>query len=105
MKIQASKVFADFINRTAANMGFKARAELVYFTENGYTMNVNIWGPSWSDYDSKTGKYKVIRVEYPAEYYAAPVYLTTGELCAEFRRRNVRDFDGLAEMIRDLLYI
>lgn len=105
MKIAATKVFADYINKAAKKMDLNIHAELVYFTEDGYTMHVNMWGPNWVDYDSKTGKYKAIAVSYPAEYYANINYLTTAGLCAEFRRRGVRDLAGLDAMIYDLLAI
>ena len=105
MKIAATKVFADYINKAANRMGLNIRAELVYFTENGYTMHVNIWGPNWVDYDSKIGKFKAIAVSYPAEYYANINYLTTAGLCAEFRRRGVRDLAGLDNMLYDMIAI
>lgn len=105
MKIAATNVFARFINSTAAKMGFQAHAEIVYFSEMGYKMNVNIWGPGWVDYDAKRDKFRVIRVEYPNDFYANPTYLTTPELCNEFRRRGVTDLAGLQDMIQDLIYI
>ena len=105
MKIAATKVFADFINKTAANMGFQARAELVKLTDRAFTFSVDSWGPDWADWDPKSGLYKAIRVTYPGDFYACPVYLSTRQLCEEFRRRGVRDFDGLALMVRDMCEI
>ena len=32
------------------------------------------------DYDIETGLFSAIRIDYPAEYYACPRYLTTREL-------------------------
>lgn len=105
MKIAATKVFADFINKTVSKMGFQARAELVKFTERGFTLNVDCWGPDWADMDPKSGLYKAIRVTYPGDFYACPVYLSTRQLCDEFRRRGVRDLEGLADMVRDMCEI
>lgn len=105
MKIAATKVFARFINSTAAKMGFQANAEIVYFSEMGYKMNVNIWGPDWVDYDAKRDKFRAIRVVYPNDYHANPTYLTTPELCKEFRRRGVTDIAALQEMIQDFVSI
>lgn len=71
MYIQVSKVFARFINETAKIKGFAARAEVVEVTENFYKWNVDIYGPrDFRDYNGRTNKYKVLAVEYPADYYA-----------------------------------
>ena len=105
MKIAATKVFADFINRTAAKMGFQANAELVKLTDREFRVFVDCWGPDWADMDPKSGLNKAIRVTYPGDFYACPVYFSTGQLCAEFRRRGVRDLEGLADMVRDMCEI
>lgn len=72
-------------------MGFQARAELVKLTDREFTIYVDCWG--------------AIRVTYPGDFYACPVYFSTRQLCAEFRRRGVRDLEGLADMVRDMCEI
>lgn len=36
------------------------------------------------DYSPKTGKFSVLRVQYPDEYYAMPSYITTRDLARLF---------------------
>lgn len=106
MYIQVSKVFAKFINDTAKLRGFAARAEVVEVSENFYKWNVDIFGPkSERDYNWQTGKYKVIAVEYPGEYYAPIRYLSTDELISEARAAGVHDIDSARDMLQALLEI
>lgn len=37
------------------------------------------------DYSAKTGKFSVLRIKYPDEFYAMPSYLTTADLSWLFR--------------------
>lgn len=107
MKIQVSKIFAKFINETAKKKGFQAAAAVVDLSENQYRYFVgDVWeADQYGDYNYRTGKYKAIIIEYPAAYYASPVYLTTAALNREYRRAGVRDLEGLENMIQDLLEI
>lgn len=105
MKIAATKVFADFINKTAKVRGFQAHAELVKLSNRQFTMLVDINGPDWADWDPNTNLNKAICIEYPANFYACPVYFSTSQLCAEFRRYGVKDVAGLQDMLEDLLSI
>ena len=106
MYVQVSKTFAAFINKTAKQKGFKARAEVVEVTENFYKWNVDIFGPRDDrDYNWTTGKYKVIAVEYPGDYYAPVRYLSTDELINEARAAGVHDIASCQDMIYNLLAI
>ena len=105
MQIKVSKVFTNFINETAQKMGFEASAQVVEYTEQQYTNFVNIWGPNWTDYNPATGKFKVIVISYPANFFACSTYITTAELVHEFKKRNIQTFDQLREMVRDLCEI
>ena len=103
MKIQVSKVFADFINKTVKGVD----AQVVKLTDRQYRFNC---GDPWDagehgDYDWQTGLYKAILVCYPADYYACPRYVSTKELTGEFRRQGVKDWEGLKEMLKDMLTI
>lgn len=106
MYVQVSKTFAAFINKTAKQKGFQARATVVELTERQYQIHVNLWGPaSDRDYNWTTGKYKVIAVEYPGEYYAPVRYLSTDELISEARAAGVHDIASCQDMIYTLLAI
>ena len=104
MKIKVSKKFADFINKTAKELGFKCEASVVTMGDKGYRLNIGLDAmldaQDNGDYDWCEGEYKAIRVNYPAEYYAAPKYLTTAELTKEVRRRHVSTTDDLKDMVR-----
>ena len=105
MNIQVSKVFVNFINKTAKEMGFECEAVLEYIPQSTYQWTVGDLWDGEQDYDWEKCKYKVITILYPAEYYACPMHLTTARLCAEFRRRGVSTMQELKEMIRDMVEI
>lgn len=109
MKIKVSKVFADFINKTANELGFSAEASVQRMSERGYVLNVGMAAQldadDYGDYDWAEDEYKVIRVVYPAEYYACPQYLTTKSLTDEYRRRGVSTIDELKLMLKDILSV
>lgn len=109
MKVKVSKVFADFINKTAKELGFKAEASVVTMSERGYRLNVGLDAmfdaQDNGDYDWAEDEYKVIRVAYPDEYYAMPQYMTTASLTKEFRRRGVSTEEELQQMLREMCEI
>lgn len=109
MKIKVSKVFADFINKTAKELGFCAEASVQRMSERGYVLNVGMAAQldadDYGDYDWAEDEYKVIRVVYPEEYYACPQYLTTKALNDEYNRRGVSTIDELKQMLKDILSI
>lgn len=105
MKVKVSKVFAAFINKAAKELGFKAQASVVTMSAHAYKMDVSMdlfAAEDCGDYDWTTGECKAIRVEYPAEYYAMPKYLTTAELTKACRRRQVTTEAELKDMVRYL---
>lgn len=106
MKVKVSKVFADFINKTAKELGFKAEASVVKMSERAYRLNVGLNAmldaQDTDDYDWGEDEYKVIKVAYPDGYYAMPQYLTTASLNKEFRRRGVTTEDDLKQMVRSM---
>ena len=106
MRIQVSKVFANFINKTAKEMGFEAHAEVIALRSSAYTFATgnDIWHGE-CDYDWETGTYRVIEVSYPYNFYATRKFLTTHELTTEFKRNDVKDVAGLKEMLRNMLEI
>lgn len=110
MKIRVSKVFANYINKCAKEMGFKVDAHIVTMSQNEYRFCVgNIFDAmDWGDDDmDEVGGlvFKAIELNYPSEYYAATKYLTTAKLTKEWRRRNGKTEQDLHEMIRELCEI
>ena len=106
MNIQVSKVFANFINKTAKEMGFEAHAEVIALRSSAYTFATgnDMWDGD-CDYDWKTDTYRVIEVSYPHDFYATRRFLTTHELVQEFRKRKVESVAELKEMLKDMLEI
>ena len=106
MNIQVSKVFANFINKTAKDMGFKAHAEVVALPKSSYSFatGTDLWDAG-NDYDYTTGTCRVIEVSYPYDFYATRKFLTTHALTHEFRNRGVKDVKGLKDMLRDMLEV
>lgn len=109
MKVKVSKVFADFINKTAKELGFKAEASVQRMSERMYRLHVGLNAmldaQDTDDYDWREDEYRVIRVVYPEEYCACPQYLTTTSLNKEFRSRGVTNADELKQMIKSMCEI
>ena len=107
MKIKASKVFANFVNQVARETGKQFHASIIalspleYETRVGDVMDAEMFG----DWDYTTGRARALCISYPENYYACSALWSSGRLCAEFRRRGVRDVAGLREMIVDLFEI
>lgn len=106
MYIAVTKVFANFINKTAKALNFKAHAEVITLPSNAYTFHTgtDLWDAG-DDYDFTTGRCKVIMVEYPGNYYACTRFLSTHELVKEFRRRGVKTTGELQLMLKDMLEV
>lgn len=109
MNIKVSKTFANFINKTAKEMGFKAEASVVVLSENQAHGFLGMEGmfdaDDYGDYDIASNTYKAIRVVYPYEYYACPMFITTGMLVREWRRRGGTDVQDLKDMLREMIEI
>lgn len=101
MKVKVSKAFAKFIRDNVNNVD----ACVVQFSDMPYSWYVGDVYDAGVDYDPATGKYKVICVTYPDEYYAPARYLSTHAIIAEFQRCGVRDMDGLVDMLNNWLQI
>lgn len=102
MNIQVSKRFADFINQSVKNVS----ARVVHVPEKYYTFFTGVdQFVSERDFDCEKGAFRAIQVSYPDNYFACDRYLTTYGLVSEFRRRRVKDAEGLKEMLVDMLTI
>ena len=110
MKIKVSKVFANYINQCAKEMGFKAEAYVETMSESRYGFCVGSvfeamdYGDCDMD-DEGRDVFKAIAISYPYDYYAPTKYLTTAQLNKEWRRRNGKTEQDLCEMIRELCEI
>ena len=106
MNIAVTKTFANFINKTAKALNFKAHAEVIAIPSSSYEFctGTSLWDAG-DDYDYSTRTCRVIEVSYPYEFYATRKFLTTYEFTREFRRRDVRTAEELQEMLRDMLEI
>ena len=111
MKIQVSKVFANYLNKLAKEGVLDIdHAELKTFTAGGYSLNV---GDTYDaeeygdDFIDKEGdcRYKAIVIVYKDEYYACNRYLTTCELWEQSHSRCVTNEEELREMLKDLINI
>jgi hypothetical protein len=106
MNIQVSKTFANFINKTAKEMGFEAHAEVIALRSSAYTFATGTdWLDGECDYSPSTDTYRVIEVSYPYDFYATRKFLTTYGLTTEFRKRGVKTEEGLKDMLYDMLAI
>lgn len=110
MKIKVSKVFANYINKCAKEMGFKAEACVETMSENQYRFCVGDVFDAMDNGDcdmDDEGRdvFKAIAISYPYDYYASTKYLTTAQLNKEWRRRNGQTEQDLREMIRELCEI
>ena len=105
MQIKVSKVFANFINKVAKENSVKFNAKVVTIPEKyaRYYIGSNV--DYYNDFDFANLAYKVIKIEYPPEYYANPIYLTTVQLNQDFNRYNVKTVDDLKLMILDICEI
>lgn len=109
MNIQVSKVFAKFINKTAKEMGFKAEATVVNLTENqmhGFMgLEALFDADAYGDYDWESNTYKAIRINYPYEYYACPLFIGTGMLVRAWKRCGGKTEADLKDMLREMIEI
>lgn len=102
MIIKVSKRFAKFINETATERKVNFFAEVVEISPDRYSYTVGDLDSGEIDYNSQTGKIRTIKINYPVEYYANPVFVSTDDLTRNFRRYHVQDIEGLKDMICDL---
>lgn len=107
MKIKASKVFANFVNQVARETGKQFHAAVVALSPSEYSARVGdvLDAEYFGDWDYTTSRARALCISYPGDYYACSALWSTGRLCAEFRRRGIRDVAGLRAMIVDLFEI
>ena len=56
------------------------------------------------DYDITDGTFKVIKVNYPEEYYAMPRYLTSRDLRSAYKQSD-KTYDGFMKAVESVIEI
>lgn len=69
-----------------------------------WLVDLNAWKHA-DDFSYSTGKYRVIRVSYAPECYAADTYVTSADLLRVFRSSGAKDLDTLLNAVLDDLEI
>lgn len=101
MKIKVSKVMAKYISAMKQELKIDS-ADVVTMSGRQYRMN---GGDDWdnTDYDCETGRYKMLRITYPANFFACARYITTSELVKEFSRLTDKSEVGFREMLKSMI--
>lgn len=108
MKIRVTKVMANYINKMAKAGELHIDCAWVHeFTFNEYKICVgDPWvAEDYGDYNWETGGIRAIQIDYPAEYYACPKYITSKELIETARRNMVTTEKQLKEMLKQIIEI
>lgn len=107
MKIQVTKVFANFINEVARENGKRFKASVDEIQEKFYRYYTGADPESIDFSGSSYGRfyYKAICIDFPADYYANEIYLSTAQLNQAFNRYGVKTVDDLKQMILDICEI
>lgn len=85
MKVKATHPMVKLMQQATPNYDIR----LVKMTTDQYKMmvDIDIFNHE-ADYNDRTGMMQVIRVGYPANYYAMPRYVTTKDLNRVFRNSD-----------------
>ena len=92
MKIKVSKVFAKHIEKVLPEYTVR----VIELSDESYQALVGesvYTAEQWGDFNEKTRATKVIEIQYPAEYYALPRYLSTYEINQIFK--GINTIEGL----------
>lgn len=103
IQIKTSKRLADLLNKNNE----KCTIYQVKMTEREYNWNVDgdaLW-LDCADFDYNTGKYSVLAVEYPAEYYACNRYITTKDLHKIFNTCKEKTLDCFIKAFNEYIEI
>lgn len=101
MQVKATKTMAAYLRKMIPEYDFI----LNQYSREKYALMVDYdIGRNMVDYSPKTGKFNVISVIYPDEYYAMPEQLTTAALSRAFRKSDGTETGFIAEL-RDAIAI
>ena len=79
MRVQVSKTLTAWLNNQFKQHNIPYKAIYATMTQREYDWQVGDTSMEY-DYNFTTGKYRVIKILYPDDYYASPNYLTTSTL-------------------------
>lgn len=75
------------------------------FTYDEYTRFVSIYPErEMDDYNASTGKFSAIKILYPDEYYACPLFLTTNDLITIYNNSD-KTFNDFFRTLNDEIEI
>lgn len=103
MKVKTSNVFAAWLRDHLKSDHYAVSLEKL--SENDFSILVDYFTIDHEiDYNYKTGKFNVIKISYPYEYYAMPLYLTTKELIKIFQTSDKTEA-GYLKAIKEYIEI
>ena len=76
MRVEATKTLTAWLNNQFKQHNIPYKAVYATMTQREYDWQVGDTSMEY-DYIFTTGKYRVIKILYPDNYYACPQYLTT----------------------------
>ena len=76
MRVEATKTLTAWLNNQFKQHNIPYKAVYATMTQREYDWQVGDTSMEY-DYNFTTGKYRVIKILYPDNYYACPQYLTT----------------------------
>lgn len=76
MRVEATKTLTNWLNNQFKQHNIPYKAIYATMTQREYDWQVGDSSMEY-DYNFTTGKYRVIKILYPNDYYACPQYLTT----------------------------
>ena len=95
MKVKATTPMSKLINEIMA--GCRVTLEKMKPEQYKITVDYDLFRNE-ADYNATTGLFQVVRIEYPADYYASPAYITTRDLVKVYRASD-GTFDGFKRAI------
>ena len=103
MKVQATKVMADFLRKSIGKRDFTISLEKM--TERQFALRVSIETyRHTADYNAATGLFNVIKITYPSDFWAMPRYITTADLLYIFKHSN-KTAEGFAKSFAEYVEI
>lgn len=105
MRVQATKVMTNAINKYLQEHGEKMRAEYRTASPEHYKTYVDydLWNNE-GDYLPEQARMRYIQIIYPEHFYAMPGYLTTRELLKIFKKSD-KTYNGFMDAVLEAISI
>lgn len=103
MKIKTSKVFAKALQEQLKKSSLRYTVEQVKMPPAHFRAFVDVYDFNHdNDYNFNDNCFTVLKVTYPADYYACPQYLTTNDLIKVFRKSD-KTFNGFfSDLVQEI---